>query len=254
MPSTSRAKAAAKPKSKAVASQPSPSPSRNGSDVLADLVLPAAPRWRSRAAERATRALRARADERNDRFLEAALALLSEVGSDFSVREVVELSKMSRRLFYESFGGKDDLFLAIYEEATTTGLDRQLEAVDAAGDDPLKRLRAFMAAEWVVAEKASPKLQRALATYHLRLAETRPAELAAILQPQHQALTQLLAACREVGIAGPHLKDSTNASILMHLMMTTLQARVLDYRVGGEEIDENQVWTFLESTFGSGDS
>lgn len=199
--------------------------------------------------ERATRALRARADARNERFLTAAMKLLEKDESDFSIRQVVELSKMSLRSFYESFDGKDDLLLAIYEEATFTGLTRQLDAAVAAGTEPLEQLRAFMSAEWVVSEKASPKVQRALALFHQRLAESRPAELAAVLEPQHRALTSLLAACRTVGMAGPELEDSTNASILMHLMMTTLQARVLDFKVGGEAIDGGQLWAFLESTF-----
>jgi hypothetical protein len=51
------------------------------------------PRWRSRASDPATRALRARADERNERFLAAALELLSKGESDLSVRDVVELSQ-----------------------------------------------------------------------------------------------------------------------------------------------------------------
>ena len=190
-----------------------------------------------------------RADARNDRFLQAALQLLSEGQSDFSVRELVEVSQMSLRSFYESFDGKDDLFLAIYEEATFTGLTRQLKAVAAAGEHPLERLRAFMSAEWIVAEKASQKLQRALAIYHQRLAETRPAELAAVLEPQHRALTQLLTACRAAGMTGPELEDSTNASILIHLMMATLQAQVLDFRLGGNAINGQQVWAFIEPTF-----
>lgn len=249
MPSTSRTASAAKPKRKAAKTVAKRAAKvTSASAELSGSVTPE-PRWRSRASDRATRALHARADERNERFLAAALELLSKGESDLSVRDVVELSQMSLRSFYESFDGKDDLLLAIYEEATFTGLTRQLRAVEAASDDPLARLRAFMSAEWIVVEKASQQLQRALAIYHQRLAETRPAELAAVLEPQHQALTQLLAACRAVGMAGPHLDDSTNASILMHLMMTTLQARVLDFRVGGEAIDGDQVWAFLESTF-----
>jgi AcrR family transcriptional regulator len=47
------------------------------------------------------------------------------VTADLSVRDVVELSQRSLRSFYESFDGKDDLLLAIYEEATFTGLTRQ---------------------------------------------------------------------------------------------------------------------------------
>ena len=101
MPSTSRTASAAKPKRKAAktvakraAKVTSASAEHSGS------VTPE-PRWRSRASDRATRALRARADERNERFLAAALELLSKGESDLSVRDVVELSQMSLRSFYE---------------------------------------------------------------------------------------------------------------------------------------------------------
>ena len=69
--------------------------------------------------------MRKRAETRSDRFLHIALELLSEGGADnLSVRKVVERSGMSLRSFYQSFSGTDDLFLAIYEEATLGGLER----------------------------------------------------------------------------------------------------------------------------------
>lgn len=207
-------------------------------------------RWRERSAERATREVRQKAEARSDHFLKIALDLLSEGGSEnLSVRKVVERSGMSLRSFYQSFSGTDDLFLAIYEEATLGGLDRQLEAVAQAGDDPMDRLRAFMEAEWIVLEQASALLQRSLVVYHQRLSETKPAELAALLEPQHSALTELLGQCRARGLRGPDLDDSATASILIHLMMEMLQARVLGFEVGGHSIAADRVWAFVRSAF-----
>ncbi len=209
-----------------------------------------APRWRQRSAERATREVRKKAEGRSDRFLKIALDLLSEGGSDnLSVRKVVDRSGMSLRSFYQSFEGLDDLFLAIYEEATLGGLERQLQAVANAGSNPLDRLRAFMEAEWIVLEQTSPNLQRSLVVYHQRLSETRPTELAILLEPQHAALTELLGRCREAGMRGPDLDDSTTASILSHLMMEMMQARVLGFEVGGNSVTAERVWTFLASAF-----
>jgi AcrR family transcriptional regulator len=212
-------------------------------------------RWRKRSAERATRDVRKKAEARSDRFLKFALDLLSEGGSDnLSVRKVVERSGMSLRSFYQSFGGRDDLFLAIYEEATLGGLERQLVAVADVGDDPLDRLRAFLEAEWIVLDQASPMLQRSLVVYHQRLCETRPNELAALLAPQHEALTELLALCRASGMHAPALDDATTASILIHLTMATLQARVLGFHVGGSAAAADRVWAFLQSAFTGGAS
>jgi len=207
-------------------------------------------RWRARSGERATRELREKAEARSYRFLQIALDLLSEGGSGaVSVRRVVELSGMSLRMFYQSFAGRDDLFLAIYEEATLGGLERQLAAADTAGDNPLDRLCAFMKTEWSDAEIAPPELQRSLIFYHRRLRETRPTELAAILQPQHQAITDLLRACSAAGMVGPHLADSETASILVHLMVEMVQARLLGFHVGGDAIAFDQMWAFVVAIF-----
>lgn len=210
-------------------------------------------RWRKRSAERATRQVRTKAEARSDHFLKIALDLLSEGGTDnLSVRKVVERSGMSLRSFYQSFSGTDDLFLAIYEEATLGGLDRQLDAVAKAGDDPMDRLRAFMEAEWIVLDQASSLLQRSLVVYHQRLSETKPAELAALLEPQHSALTELLKQCCSRGLQGPDLDDSVTASLLIHLMMEMLQARVLGFEVGGNSISADRVWAFVQSAFSNG--
>ena len=208
------------------------------------------PRWRSRTAERATRDVRKRAELRSDRFLAISLELLSEGGADnLSVRKVVEMSGMSLRSFYQLFGGKDDLFLAIYEEAILGGLERQMAAVAVAGRDPFDRLRAFFDSEWLETEQSSPKLRRSLVIYHQRLMETRPAELAAVLEPQHKALTELVAECRAAGAANLSLDDATTAEILMQLMITTLQTRVLGFGLHDRGVDVEQVLALVKPIF-----
>lgn len=207
-------------------------------------------RWRKRSAERATAGVRKKAEARSDRFLSIALDLLSEGGAEnLSVRKVVELSGLSLRSFYQSFSGTDELFLAIYEEATLGGLERQLAAVAAAGADPLDRLRAFMEAEWLASEQAPPQLQRALVTFHQRLSETRPAELASLMEPEHSALVDLLRDCRSAGMAGPGVGDSATASILLHLLMEMLQAKVLGFQVGGADVEFEDFWGLLKGVF-----
>ena len=122
MPSTSRGTRATKSSRKAAKPATPPPSSSDDGDRKNSTVATPEPRWRPRAADRVTRALRARAGARNDRFLQTALQLLSDGRSDFSVREFIEMSQMSTRSFYESFDGKDDLLLAIYEEAATCRL------------------------------------------------------------------------------------------------------------------------------------
>ena len=74
---------------------------------------------REQALARSLFAARARAENRLQRFLDAALELMNEgdPGRDFTVHEVVERSGQSLRLFYQYFGGKHELLLALFEES-----------------------------------------------------------------------------------------------------------------------------------------
>ena len=76
------------------------------------------PGWKTRAVERSTRAAKLRAEQRVQRFLDAAQAIITEKGStDFTVQEVVDRSRQSLRSFYQHFDGKHDLLLALFEDA-----------------------------------------------------------------------------------------------------------------------------------------
>src|SRR2546427_8222498 len=75
------------------------------------------PAWRQRAVSRSLSAARSRAEQRVQRFLDAALDLIDEKDTtDFTIQEVVDRSKQSLRGFYQYFDGKDDLLLALFEE------------------------------------------------------------------------------------------------------------------------------------------
>jgi AcrR family transcriptional regulator len=73
------------------------------------------PDWRERAVSRSVHAARSRAEQRVQRFLDAAFELVDEKAStEFTIQEVVERSKQSLRAFYEYFDGKDELLLAMF--------------------------------------------------------------------------------------------------------------------------------------------
>src|ERR1700685_1727470 len=99
------------------------------------------PTWRQRAVERSTRAAKLRAEQRVQRFLDAAQAVIADKGTtDFTVQEVVERSSQSLRSFYQHFDGKHELLLALFEDAlrrTTV----QIAAVAGAKIDPVDALR-----------------------------------------------------------------------------------------------------------------
>src|SRR4051812_42789338 len=101
------------------------------------------PDWRARAVSRSVDAARSRAEQRLQRFLDAAFELVDEKGStEFTIQELVDRSKQSLRAFYEYFDGKDELVLAMFEETVHEAVDDIRQAVEAE-TDPLARQRAF---------------------------------------------------------------------------------------------------------------
>src|SRR4051795_9149242 len=101
------------------------------------------PAWRRRAVSRSLNAARSRAEQRIQRFLDAAFALMDEKGTtEFTIQEVIDRSKQSMRGFYQYFNGKDELLLALFEE-TVREATEDLHAAVASQSAPMDRLRAF---------------------------------------------------------------------------------------------------------------
>src|SRR5262245_35952690 len=74
--------------------------------------------WRELAVARSLDPARARAENRVQRYLDAAFELMNgDSGGDFTVQEVVERSGQSLRGFYQYFAGKHELLLAVFEES-----------------------------------------------------------------------------------------------------------------------------------------
>src|SRR3954463_9166907 len=98
------------------------------------------PAWRERAVSRSLTAARSRAEQRVQRFLDAAFELIDEKGTtDFTIQEVIDRSKQSRRGFYQYFDGKDELLLALFEDSVLESEADLRDVVDAESD-PIVRL------------------------------------------------------------------------------------------------------------------
>src|SRR6187551_2258681 len=106
----------------------------------ADGATEAGTTWRDLAVARSLDPARARAEKRVQRFLDAAIELMStSENKDFTVQEVVERSGQSLRSFYQYFAGKYELLLALFEESVRSTADH-LREVTAEETDPLERL------------------------------------------------------------------------------------------------------------------
>src|SRR6185295_11317159 len=99
------------------------------------------PAWKQRAVERSLRTAKLRAEQRVQKFLDAAQAIITKKGTtDFTVQEVVDKSRQSLRSFYQHFNGKHELLLALFEDAMRRASD-QIRAAAAGQEWPMARLK-----------------------------------------------------------------------------------------------------------------
>jgi AcrR family transcriptional regulator len=177
------------------------------------------PGWRERAVARSLDAARSRAEERTQRFLDAAFALIDEKGSaEFTIQEVVERSKQSLRGFYEFFDGKDELVLALFEETLHEAVADIRGAVDAESE-PVARLRAFTIRlhEWcdpIAAPRRGAHNRRAISDLWRQLAVDHSARVKAALAPVTDLLQQLLDDAQAAGAI--HVRDTRRAAAWLH--------------------------------------
>ena len=158
------------------------------------------PSWQRDSVDRSLRNARARAQQRSDRFVAAAVELLEERDeSDFTIQDVVDRSTMSQRTFYTFFDSKDSLLLAVYETILRkTAMPILRERCEGIAD-PVLRLRALL--EAISEITAMPaRLSRGLSVLHLRLTESRPNDLAYALEPLHALLVELLTGVADAGL------------------------------------------------------
>ena len=177
------------------------------------------PGWRHRAVSKSLRAARTRAEQRVQRFLDAAFSLIDERGtSDFTIQEVVDRSKQSLRGFYQYFEGKDELLFALLEESIREALDDLRSAVESESK-PLARLRAFTIRlhEWCEPlgsrRKRGAHNRLAISEFSLQLAVKDAERLAAAMAPISRMLIELLEAAVAAGAL--HVSETGRAALLI---------------------------------------
>ena len=178
------------------------------------------PVWRTRAVSRILNAARERAEQRVQRFLDAAFELIDEKGTtEFTIQEVVDRSTQSLRGFYEYFDSKDELVLALFEESVREAGDDIRAAVDAESD-PLERLRVFTVRlhEWCdpleQPRKRGTHNRRAISEFSMHLAVNHSDRVRAAIAPQMQMLRELIESAAAAGAI--QLTDPRRAAALVH--------------------------------------
>jgi len=209
----------------------------------------AMPEWKRASIERSLQGPRARAQERTDRFVGAAMELMAEHGNvDFTVQDVVDRSRMSIRTFYNFFASKDDLLVAVHETILATEVVPRMRARCEAVSDPIARVEAYIEGIYELTSNPGPA-SRALTTYSNRLLETRPEDLERAFKPQIDLVVELIRDAKESGRLHTSLSTEAAAHLLHHTVLATIHARIL----GGERGDgvtAADLWTFCSSGIG----
>jgi AcrR family transcriptional regulator len=177
------------------------------------------PNWRQRAVSRSLSGARSRAEQRVQRFLDAAFQLIDQKGTtEFTIQEVVDRSKQSLRSFYQYFDGKDELLLALFEETIRESYDDIREVVELESE-PIERLRAFAIRlhEWCepagTSRKRGTHNRRPISEFSLQLAINHPERVRVAMTPISRMLVELL----EDAVAANKIKvaDARHTTILI---------------------------------------
>lgn len=189
------------------------------------------PAWRKRAVSRSLHAARSRAEQRVQRFLDAAFELIDEKGTtDFTIQEVIDRSGQSLRGFYQYFDGKDELLLALFEETINESVEDLRAAVDRE-TQPLARLRAFAIRlhEWC--DPGSSKAhgthnRRPISEFSVQLAGNHPERVRNAYSPISKMLAGLIDEARAAGEIDVADTRRTGALVLRTIMYSWFGNRI----------------------------
>src|SRR5580692_5821335 len=210
---------------------------------------PEEPSWKQRAVERSTRAAKLRAEQRVQRFLDAAQAIITDTGStDFTVQDVVNRSSQSLRSFYQHFDGKHELLLALFEDALRRATD-QISAAASGQSDPLDRLKVAVQLLFELS-RPDPAARRPLFTdFAPQLLLTHPAEVRVAHAPLLALLAELLTEASATGELRAGVDPRRAAALTMQTVMFVAQSAVVSDEDDLPVITSDEVWEFCAHGF-----
>jgi AcrR family transcriptional regulator len=199
---------------------------------------------RVRSLDRSVEGARHRAADRYDRLVAAGRSLMQDHGStDFAVPEVARRARTSLRAFYELFANKDELLLAVFEQAIRETAARLRDGI-AAHDDPVDQLGAYVRTLFAgTFDDDHPEIP-AMVGLHLRLAAEDPSGLAAVLAPQNELLVDVLRRGVAAGRFRGDIEVGALAVIVSQTLIASVHTKALGAHLVGTEVDVEAVWAF----------
>ena len=220
------------------------------SDDAADAPLT----WRELAVARSLDPARVRAENRVQRFLDAAVELMNSApNKEFTVQEVVERSGQSLRSFYQYFAGKYELLLALFEESVRSTAEHLREDL-ADEKDPLERLHRF-AVEYYRMCRPAPKGKASrkepnpagMAEFAQQLLTEHPKEASRAFVPLVTLFEELLDDAASAGLIRSDLPHTRIAGVVLQAIMFNYFATTItgsSLRANGDDGAEG-LWELL---------
>jgi AcrR family transcriptional regulator len=238
-------------------------------DLATDPAEPEGPSRREQAVARSLDSARLRAEGRVQRFLDAAMELFNaRPGRDFTVQEVVERSGQSLHSFYQYFGGKHELLLALFEEQVRSTVDR-LRQVIAQEDDPLERLHSFVVAYYRVCrptddggeapvEPGATEARRprplGMAEFAQQLLTEHPKEAARVFSPLVAVFEDVLSGATAAGAVRADLRTGPIVGIVLEVIMfNTFSSTIGGMSLRSDDGDSAEdLWNLILHGIGTG--
>jgi len=174
---------------------------------------PADTDWHRRVVDRSLRTARQRSIDRGSALIRAAATLLERSDGDgFTVQEVADEAGQSLRTLYQFFESKDDLLLAVFEEAMRTYADLIRAAIEPL-EDPLERLAGAVMAAAAMPRRSRSGLNQGLTHLRLKLSEVEPELVGRSQAPLTQLFDELVEAAAARGRIDPD--DRASATFLL---------------------------------------
>jgi AcrR family transcriptional regulator len=159
--------------------------------------------WQRRVVGRSLNGARRRSIDRGARLISAAAKVLERSnGESLTVQEVADEAGQSLRTLYQYFESKDDLLLAVYEEAMGTYARIVHAAIDPL-EDPVERLAGSLIASArlpALHEKAG--VDRGLSRLRLQLGQADPGLIARSQEPVTELFRSLVVSAFEAESPG----------------------------------------------------
>lgn len=204
------------------------------------------PAWKQRAVERSIRTAKARAEERVQKFLDAAQAIISEKGTtEFTVQEVVDRSRQSLRSFYLQFDGKHELMLALFEDALGKSAG-QIRTAAYGQSEPIDRLKVAVQLLFELCHPNPTAKRPPFSLYASQLLVTHAAEVRAAHAPLLQLFTELMTGAAETGGLRPGAQPSLMASLTVQTVVSVAQSSVTG---SVQPVEVEEIWQFCAGGF-----